>query len=117
MLATAAKPVAFGRYAVRDVLGRGAMGVVYRAHDPALDREVAVKVVTTALLGAEDRADYLERFRREARAAARCTHRGIVAVYDFAEADGNPFIVMELVEGVELGRVIRDCGKVPAEDA
>jgi serine/threonine-protein kinase len=117
MLAAAAKPVAFGRYAVRDVLGRGAMGVVYRAHDPALDREVAVKVVTTALLGADDRADYLERFRREARAAARCTHRGIVAVYDFAEADGNPFIVMELVEGVELGRVIRDCGKVPVEDA
>jgi serine/threonine-protein kinase len=117
MIATDAPPRAFGRYSVLAVLGRGAMGVVYKAHDPALDREVAIKVVITELLDADDRADYLERFRREARAAARCAHRNIVAVYDFAEAEGNPFIVMELVDGIELGRLIRDCGKLPVDDA
>jgi eukaryotic-like serine/threonine-protein kinase len=116
-MTTDAPPSVFGRYTVLGVLGRGAMGVVYRAHDPALDRDVAIKVVTTELLGAEERADYLERFRREARAAARCTHRGIVAVFDFSEAGGNPFIVMELVDGVELGRVIRERGKLPVTEA
>jgi serine/threonine-protein kinase len=117
MIAADAPPRAFGRYSVLGVLGRGAMGIVYKAHDPALDREVAIKVVITELLDADDRADYLERFRREARAAARCAHRHIVAVYDFAEAEGNPFIVMELVDGIELGRLIRDCGKIPVDDA
>jgi serine/threonine-protein kinase len=113
----AERPRMLGRYAVTDVLGRGAMGVVYRAHDPALDRDVAIKVVATDLLGAEEREAYLQRFRHEARAAARCMHRGIVAVYDFSEADGDPFIVMELVEGLDLGRVIRARGKIPVADA
>ena len=112
-----APPPTLGRYTVTDVVGRGAMGVVYRAHDPALDRDVAIKVVATNLLGTEERAAYLQRFRHEARAAARCMHRGIVAVYDFSEADGNPFIVMELVKGVELGRIIRARGKIPLAEA
>src|SRR5690348_13577271 len=112
-MTTRAMPQACGRYSVIDVLGRGAMGVVYRAHDPALDRDVAIKVITTELLGTEERADYLQRFRREARAAARCAHRGIVAVYDFSDTGEDPFIVMELVDGVDLGRVIRTRGKIP----
>ena len=89
-MSTVETPSRFGRYVVRGVLGRGAMGVVYKAHDPALERDVAVKVVATELLGAEERADYLDRFRREARAAARCAHRGIGAVYGFAESEGRP---------------------------
>jgi serine/threonine-protein kinase len=112
-----AGPGSLGRYAVLDVLGRGAMGVVYKAHDPLLDRAVAIKVVTTDLLGAEERADYLDRFTREARAAARCTHRGIVAVHDFSQSDGNPFIVMELVVGTELGHFIRERGRLPLSEA
>jgi serine/threonine protein kinase len=110
-------PQSFGRYRVAAVLGRGAMGVVYKAHDPLLDRDVAVKLIKTDLLDAGERSEYLERFMREAQAAARCTHRGIVAVYDFSENDGSPFIVMEFVEGPDLRYVMRTNGSQVPEQA
>ncbi len=82
------------------------MGVIYRAHDPAIARAGAIKLVRADLLDGQDRSDYLERFQREARAAGRCAHPNIVAIYDFAVHDGNPFIAMEFVDGVNLAQLI-----------
>ena len=90
-----------GRYRIDAELGRGGMGVVYRALDTLLERPIAVKVVSTTLLGSGGRA----RLLREARAAARLNHPNVVSVYDAGEAAGAadiPFIVMELVVGESL---------------
>jgi predicted ATPase/predicted Ser/Thr protein kinase len=86
------------RYRLDAEIGRGGLGVVYRAHDTLLDRDVAVKVLSATTLSAESRA----RLLREAQAAARLNHPNIVSVYDAGEAKGVPFIVMELVEGESL---------------
>ena len=99
-----ATPAQIGRYRIEAVLGRGAMGVIYRAHDPEIDRPVAIKLIRADLLDGTDRADYVARFRREAQAAGRCTHPNIVAIYDFAMHEGNPFLAMEFVEGVSLSQ-------------
>jgi len=92
-------------------LGRGAMGVIYKADDPDIGRTVAIKLVRADLLDGDDRDQFLARFRHEARAAGRCAHPNIVALYDFAMHDGNPFLAMEFVDGVALGtelkRVVR----------
>ena len=83
------------RFRLGSELGRGGMAIVYRAHDELLDRDVALKVVRKPELAPEDR----QRMMREARMAARLHHPNIVTVYDAGEIDGQPFIVMELVEG------------------
>ena len=98
-------PGFIGRYKVEAVLGRGAMGVIYRAHDPVIDRKVAIKLVRADLLDGEDRTDYIARFRQEAQAAGRCAHPNIVAVYDFALHEGNPYLAMEYIDGVTLNQV------------
>ena len=83
------------------------MGVVWRARDQLLDRDVAVKeVVISALIGAEERRNAYQRTLREARTAARLSHRGVVAVYDVAEEDGRPWIIMELVPSRSLDQVL-----------
>ena len=92
-----------GRYRVTRVLGEGGMGVVYAAYDDRLDRQVAIKVVRPEAL-ADDAAR--ERFRREARAAARVSHPNICALYELDEADGQPFLVMELATGATAIRSI-----------
>lgn len=107
-MSTGALPAAVGRYLPVAVLGEGAMGVVYRAVDPLIDRVVAIKVIRAALLAPEARAEFLERFRREARAAARCSHPAIIAVFDFADDAEAPFIVMEFVEGRTLSALLRE---------
>jgi DNA-binding SARP family transcriptional activator len=86
------------RYRLGAELGRGGMGVVYRAHDTLLARDVAVKVLSESRLGGEGRA----RLMHEARSAASLNHPNIVTVHDVGEADGSTFIVMELVEGPSL---------------
>ncbi len=86
------------RYRLEAEIGRGGMGVVYRAYDTLLDRAVAVKVLSPALLGAEGRT----RLLREAQRTAKLNHPNIVSVHDAGEANGRPFIVMELVEGQTL---------------
>jgi len=99
-------PQQIGRYVVQSVIGRGAMGVIYKAHDPAIDRLVAIKLVRADLLSGRDREEYLVRFRREAQAAGRCMHANVVAIYDFALHEGNPFLAMEYVQGISLSEAI-----------
>src|ERR1700744_289365 len=101
-------PVSFGRYRPIKILGEGAAGRVYLAEDPVLDRQVTVKVIRTAGMDEPTYRDFLDRFRVEARAAGRCTHPGIVAIYDYAEIDGTPFIVMEYIDGPSLHRALHD---------
>jgi tRNA A-37 threonylcarbamoyl transferase component Bud32 len=99
--------VVAGRYNLQHPIGRGAMGVVWRARDQLLDREVAVKeVVISSLIGAEERQNAYQRTLREARTAARLSHRGVVTVYDVAEEDGRPWIIMELVPSRSLDQVL-----------
>jgi eukaryotic-like serine/threonine-protein kinase len=94
------------------------MGVVWRARDQLLDRDVAVKeVVISALIGADERRNAYQRTLREARTAARLSHRGVVAVYDVAEEDGRPWIVMELVPSQSLDQVLVVEGRLPAARA
>jgi len=99
-------PEHIGRYQIEAVLGRGGMGVVYKAHDPQIDRPVALKLVRADLLDGDERADYVERLRREAQAAGRCTHPNIVALYDYNMHEGNPFLVMEYVKGMSVAQAL-----------
>src|SRR3954469_19423076 len=101
-----ARPLAIGRYQVLDIVGSGAMGAVYKAHDPAIGRDVAIKVVGFDADSKQERAGSIDRFRVEVQAAGRCSHPAIVGVYDFLEQSGNPAIVMELVEGTSLHRTL-----------
>ena len=82
------------------------MGVVYEAHDEVIDRKIAIKLVRAELLDGRERQDYVERFRREAQAVGRCNHPGIVAIFDYAMHEGNPFLVMEYVDGLGLDKVL-----------
>jgi len=108
-----------GRYRVVGQLGRGGMGTVWRAVDEVLGREVAVKELRAFGEGAApDAAELRLRMQREARAAARVDHPGVIAVHDVTEHEGRPLIVMELVDGPSLDDVIRERGVLdPAEAA
>jgi eukaryotic-like serine/threonine-protein kinase len=109
-------PPRIGRYRVRREVGRGAMGMVYQAEDPDIGRAVAIKLVRADLLQGRDRDEFLTRFRHEARAAGRCTHPNIVALYDLAQHEGNPFLAMEYVNGIDLAQALRKRGRfTPAE--
>src|SRR5499427_4010542 len=102
-----------GRYSLQQPIGRGAMGIVWRARDMLLDREVAVKeVVLSASIGADERKNAYQRTLREARTAARLSHRGVVTIYDVAEEDGRPWIVMELVPSRSLDQVLATEGRL-----
>jgi serine/threonine-protein kinase len=102
------------RYELGDEIGRGGMADVYWAHDRLLDRRVAVKVLAPQY--ASDPAN-VERFRREAQAAAGLNHPHIVAVYDWGEQDGTSFIVMEYVPGQTLREVLQNYGRLSALNA
>src|ERR1700739_162772 len=99
-----------GRYRIEALLGTGAMGEVYRAHDPAIDRPVAIKVVRPELVAGSGGEQLLERFRREARAAGRRFHPNIVAIWDFGDDNGMPFLVMEFVDGRSLDQIMKTTG-------
>ncbi|HUI09114.1 MAG TPA: protein kinase [Bacteroidota bacterium] len=92
-----------GKYEIVEELGRGGMGVVYRAYDPTLEREVALKVIQQIAL---DVADTKARFYREARMAARLSHDAIAVIYEIGEEAGVPFIAMEYLPGRDLRGVI-----------
>jgi hypothetical protein len=100
-----------GRYNLAEPIGRGAMGVVWRARDVLLDRDVAIKeVVLNSAIGEDERQNAYKRTLREARTAARLSHRGVVTVYDVAEEDGRPWIVMELVPSRSLDQIVTSDG-------
>jgi TonB family protein len=92
-----------GRYEILGELGRGAMGVVFKAHDPLIGRLVALKTITASV--AED-PGLVQRFWREAKAAGALQHANIVTIHDVGEADGVPFIAMEYLEGESLAAQI-----------
>ena len=94
-------PSHIGRYRIVDLLGRGGMGLVYLARDPAINRSVVIKVTRT------DDAAFRRRFLREARAAGCLSHDAIVTIFDAGECEGKPFIVMEYVEGRTVGQMSR----------
>ena len=101
-------PTRVGRYRIDARLGRGGMGDVYRAHDPLLDRAVALKVLRRD--GSEEGARARTRVIREARSAAALTHPNAVTVFDVGESDGDAFIAMELLEGEDLRSILRRNG-------
>jgi hypothetical protein len=106
--------VVAGRYALGEPVGKGGMGVVWRADDRKLGRQVAVKEVDLQPgLDADERESLQERVMREARAAAMIDHAGAVTVYDVAEEGGQAFIVMELVDAPTLADIVRDNGPLP----
>jgi serine/threonine protein kinase len=98
----------FGRYQILSELGRGAMGVVYQARDPKINRVVAVKTISMAGQPPEEEREYRERFFREAEAAGRLSHPGIVTIFDVGEEAGTraPYIVMEFIGGQSLDKLL-----------
>jgi len=96
---TLAAGTQLGRYEIRSLLGAGGMGEVYRAFDPKLEREVAIKVLPGQFAGDADR---LARFEREARAAGALNHPNVLAIHDVEAHDGAPYVVSELLEGQTL---------------
>ena len=92
-----------GRYELREILGRGGMGVVYRAYDPLMDRDVAIKIVLEKAL---DTSEARARFIREARTAGKLSHENIMVIHDLGEIDGKTYIVMEYLIGKDLRSII-----------
>jgi serine/threonine-protein kinase len=97
-----AHPATIGKYEIHDVLGEGAMGVVYKGWDPAISRGVAIKAITKSSLDADELRHVMNRFRHEAQAVGRLVHPRIVQIYDYGEDDQTAYIVMELVNGKTL---------------
>ncbi len=98
-----ALPVSFGRFELREVLGQGAFGKVYRAYDKQMDREVAVKIPRRGVL---EMSDQLSRFLREARLGGKLHHPNICPIHDVGEFQGNHYIVMGLIEGTPLSQLV-----------
>src|SRR5438876_3670578 len=96
-----------GRYQIVGELGRGAMGVVFRALDPSIGREVAIKTIRLAeFVDADQRSKQRERLFREARSAGILNHPSIITIYDMAEQDSTAYIAMEFVAGLTLEQVL-----------
>jgi serine/threonine-protein kinase len=106
--------VVAGRYELEELVGTGGMSSVYRAHDRLLDRKVALKVLHAHY---SDDPEYVERFRREARAVAMISHPNVVTVIDRGEQDGREFIVFEYVDGENLKRLIQQREPLPVDRA
>ncbi len=103
-----------GKYRILTLIATGGMGTVYKARDEELQRTVALKVLSPELARNEI---LVERFRREARHAARLTHRNIVTLYECGQADGLHFLAMEYIEGIDLSEYIRRKGKLDPEES
>ncbi|MCA1562090.1 MAG: serine/threonine protein kinase [Acidobacteria bacterium] len=93
-----------GRYELKEKLGEGGMGVVYRAHDRLLDRIIAVKLISTPV---EANSELRERFFREARAAGQLSHKNIITIHDLGEHESQPYLAMEYLEGEDLQRRLK----------
>ncbi|MDJ0756310.1 MAG: protein kinase [Ardenticatenaceae bacterium] len=106
------QPTQIGRYEIIEEIGRGGMATVYRAQDPMLRREVALKIISPQL--SVDRK-FVQRFQREARIVARVEHPQIVSIFDSGEFEGRPYIVMRLLDGGTLRQKI-DSGPLPVDE-
>lgn len=104
-----------GRYRIDAELGRGAMGIVYKAHDPVLDRTVALKTIVLDE-DAQEREEYHSRFFQEAKAAARLNHPALITIYDFGEENALAYMAMELLNGTELAVRMAE-GAIPIQEA
>ena len=102
------------RYTIEAELGRGGMGVVYRAKDKQLDRQVALKFLGTLV---DNNEEYRLRFVREAKTAAKINHPNIVAIYDISASQGKAYIAMEFIEGPSLHQLIKKKGKLGVREA
>jgi serine/threonine protein kinase len=100
-----------GKYELLEEVGKGGMGIVFKARQPGLDRDVALKVLL------ELTPDRVERFKREWRIAGKLVHHAIVQAYDADNDDGIPYLVMEFVEGVDLRQLSSHCGELLLADA
>jgi len=98
-----------GRYRIEQIIGRGGMGVVYKATDTQLDEIVAIKTLPGGMM--QRSAEDLERFKREIRLARKITHRNVLRTYDYGEADGMYFISMEFVRGYTLSELLSEADK------
>jgi serine/threonine protein kinase len=109
----------FGRYEILDEIGRGAMGVVYRARDPKINRTVAIKSISLTHQPREALCEFRERFLREAEAAGRLSHPGIVTIFDVGEEPEthDPYLVMEYIRGKSLDTVLQEKGKLAPDVA
>ena len=103
-----------GRYELLELIGKGGMSSVYKAHDRLLDRQIAVKILHPHFTEDEE---YVERFRREARSVAQLSHPNIVTVIDRGEDEGRQYIVFEYVEGENLKQLLERTGPMPVTDA
>ena len=108
-----------GRYEIVAEIGRGAMGIVYQAKDPRIDRIVALKTISINAQNAADEADYRERFLLEAKAVGRLSHPGIITIFDADEDPDTrePYIAMEYVQGQSLQTVLSQEQKLPLKQA
>jgi serine/threonine protein kinase len=97
-----------GRYEILEELGRGEMGVVYKAHDPLIDRFVAIKTIDLQKLGEKEKDEYKARFYQEAKAAGRLNHPNIITIYDLGRKGDIAYIAMELMEGPELQDIVAE---------
>ena len=113
-LALPAGTVLAERYEILSLLGVGGLGRVYRAHDRMLDEVVAVKVLHPL---AARSAELQERFRSEIKLARKVRHKNVCAIHEYGEHEGHRFVTMELVDGVDLHRVLREHGPLPPKDA
>jgi serine/threonine-protein kinase len=109
------QPESLGKYRIDGVLGHGAMGTVYKGYDASIDRAVAIKTVHPHLLTGTHGRELRQRFIREARAAARCSHPNIVSIFELGDDGETPFIVMELIEGRELSEHLAGRARFPIE--
>jgi len=103
-----------GRYEVLSELGQGAMGIVYKAKDPLIDRVVAIKTINLGL-ALEEKEEYEGRFYQEAKAAGRLNHPNIVTIYDVGKSDDVAYIAMEFLQGRELRDIMNDGGLLPVD--
>ncbi len=109
-------PDRIGKYSILRPLGKGAMGMVYEAFDPVIERKVAIKTILSEHL-ADGGASAIARFKREAQAGGRLQHPGIVAVHEYGEDQNFAYIVMEYVEGQELRKLMRERGRFELSDS
>jgi len=116
MTTTSAMMEKLGRYEVVEELGQGAMGTVYKARDPLLDRVVAIKTISLNL-PADEAAEYEARFYQEAKAAGQLSHPNIVTIYDIGKKDDLAYMAMEYLEGRELRSILSAETMIPIETA